>query len=204
MFTETLIAGFRIHPNPKLKAERAWSYEIGVHGMLGLHLSLDVAIFRNEYRDMIEPEPVKAGEGYQMANLTRSSIRGVECIVRGQAGQGLLSGEISYVGVDPRDLDSDQPLPYRSRHRWRSSVALNYGPGQLSLDFRYASRAEEVEVYPSDDRVSQYVLDLGARMRLGSCTLAVKVDNLLQYHYAEIERNLAPIRSYTLTLTGTR
>lgn len=202
-FTDAVIAGFRILPNPELKAETASSYEVGVHATLGLHLSMDVAVFRNDYSDMIEPEVVEGGEDFQMANVTRSSIRGIELMVRAQAWRGLVSGELSYLGVDPRDLDTDEDLPYRSRHRVRSSVVLNYGRGQLSLDFRYASRAEKVKVYPNDERVAQYVVDVGGMVNLGKLALSAKVDNLLQYHYTEVERNLAPIRSYTLTLTAT-
>jgi hypothetical protein len=50
--------------------------------------------------------------------------------------------------------------------------------------------------------VAQYVVDVGGRMDLGRCGLSLKVDNLLEYHYTEVERNLAPIRIYTLTFTG--
>ena len=114
----------------------------------------------------------------------------------------MVSGRLSYTYVHPRDLTLGEVLPYRPRHRVLSSLGVNARGGHLSADVRYLSRAEKVRVYPNDERVAQYVVDLRGSLTVGKITVSAKVENLLRYHYTEVERNLGPIRSFALTVSG--
>ena len=84
---------------------------------------------------------------------------------------------------------------------WRA-VCPWPGPSFAEARFRYASRVRRVKMYPQDERVPQYLVDLSGGVRMGRYTLSVRVDNLLQYNYTEVERNLAPIRSFSLGLSA--
>ena len=202
-FVNTAAAGLRIVPNPDVKAETAWSYEIGLHQVFGESFVADVSLFQNEYWDMIEPEQAVAGAAiFRLANVTRARIRGIETELKGQGWGGLISGRLSYTYVHPKDLTRNEILPYRPRHRLLSSLGVHTKSAHLSADFRYLSRAEKVKVYPNDERVAQYVVDLKGSVIVGKITVSAKVENLLQYHYTEVERNLGPIRSFALTLSG--
>ena len=201
-FTSTSAAGIRIVPNPDVKAETAWSYEIGLHQIFGEGLVADVSLFQNEYWELIEPEAVSGSAIFRLANVTRARIRGIETEVKARGWGGFVSGRLSYMYVHPKDLTLGEVLPYRPRHRLLSSLGVNTQVGHLSADVRYLSRAEKVRVYPNDERVAQYVVDLKGSVLLGRITVSAKVENLLEYHYTEVERNLGSIRSFALTLSG--
>ena len=72
----------------------------------------------------------------------------------------------------------------------------------MGVDFLYRSRVESVKVYEGDERVPIYVTDLRGEVELGSLTFSGKVANLFNYNYTEIERSLAPIRSFRISLSG--
>jgi len=99
-----------------------------------------------------------------------------------------------------QSLKDSEELPYRPRHRLITSLRWEMKPFRLEARFRYASRVRRVKMYPRDERVPQYVVDLSGGVRREGYTISFRVDNLLQYHYTEVERNLAPIRSLAVTL----
>ncbi len=217
-FTNTSIAGFRVIPNPELKPERSWAYEVGLRWTVGRAM-VDLALFQAEYWDLIEPQLISQALGLvQMANVTRARVRGVELEVRAGLPLGF-SGNLGYTYLVPREgriqnpyrwgflqavqaMEDSEELPYRSRNRLVASLCWSKGPFRLEARFRYASRVRQVKMYPQDERVPQYVVDLSGGMRRKGYTISFRVDNLLQYHYTEVERNLAPIRSFAVTLTA--
>ncbi|HID95324.1 MAG TPA: TonB-dependent receptor [Candidatus Latescibacteria bacterium] len=202
MFVNTVVAGRKVIPNPKLRAERAWSYEIGANMMVGDRLWVDLAVFQNDFRRMIEPEAVLGGL-FRLANLVKSRVRGTELTLKINLLRNLAATSFSYTYIDAVDLRLDEPLPYRPRHRLRATASLNHRGVRLGVDFKYHSRVEKVhEMFSADQRVAVYVVDLKGSLDLKEFTISAKVDNLLQYHYVEIPRRLEPIRSYTLTVAA--
>lgn len=215
-FTDAYIAGFRVVPNPGLRPERSWGYEVGFRWTSGNSVA-DLALFQNEYWDLIEPQAVPGSPLVRMANVTRARVRGVELELTAGLPSGFY-GSLGYTYIVPREgrirpygpdflqalrpLEDSDELPYRPRNRLVASVRWEGGPFSAEARFRYASRVRRVKMYPQDDRVPQYVVDVSGGVRLRNCTLSFRVDNLLQYHYTEVERNLAPIRSFTLALTA--
>jgi len=220
-FTNTSIAGFRVIPNPELKPERAWAYEVGLRLTAGIAV-VDLALFQAEYWDLIEPQLISPALGWaQMANVTRARVRGAELEVKAGLPLGF-SGSLGYTYLVPREgrvtcpcefeflqalralVDSDE-LPYRPRHRLLTSFRWRGGPFNLEARFRYASRVRRVIQIPTcvqDRLVPQYVVDLSGGVRRKGYTISFRVDNLLQYHYTEVQCNLAPIRSFSLTLSA--
>jgi len=198
MFTETFTAGFRVIRNPYLKAESAWSYEIGMNKLISDKLILDLALFHYDYKNFIEPEP-DIYQNVQFTNVSKARIRGLEFTAQGSIWKRYLSFNLGYTYMDPIDRDTGETLAYRPRHLWTSGLTLSYSIFEAGIDFRYISRLERVKVYPNDDRVAQKVWDGRISTRMLGFNLSFNVNNMFQYHYWQIERNIGAPRNYVFT-----
>jgi len=218
IFTHTLVSGFEVIPNLDLRAESVWSYEIGLHKIVSEYLIWDVALFQNDFENMIEPRIVGVGlPKFQLANIVRSRIRGVEFSAQGNLWRRRLFLRLSYMYLDAKRLDEGPTVPCLDDPTYKPSKALPYRPEhtvvasgnfrlwgiEVGLDWRYLSRYKEVAAYCRDPRVPQKVVDLRVQYQRGGITLAGKVENLLQYNYTEVERSMAPMRNFTFTLMAT-
>jgi len=199
MFTETFTAGFRVIRNPDLKPESAWSYEIGVNKIFSDKLILDLALFHNDYKNFIEPEP-DIYQTVQFTNVSNARIRGIEIAAHGNLWKRLLAFNIGYTYMDPRDLDTKEILAYRPQHLLTSGLTLSYSIVEFGIDYRYLSRLDRVKVYPNDNRVAQQIWDARIAARLMGFNVAFNINNLFQYNYMQIERNIAPPRNFVFTL----
>jgi outer membrane receptor protein involved in Fe transport len=213
MFADITVSGFHVSPNIDLrKAERAWSAEIGAGQALDLGrafpaldgphpvLLLDAAVFRSDYRDMIEVGMKPASQDIQFLNIGSAVTQGFELRARTTLWNGRLSGQAGYTFVDSRDLETDRPLRYRSKHRLNAGAEWKAGRLTFGLDARFASRIEETLLYNADERVSVRVLDGRVLLDLGRTDLALECTNMGNYMYTLRERMLEPIRAVSLTL----
>ncbi len=203
LFTNTIVSGLKIVPNPKLKPERAVSYEVGT-SLFFSDLSLSFSLFQNDYTDMIEPIPTASEDELEavvsFVNYTRARIRGMELECRYNFWR--LNLYANYVYTQSTDLDSMKALPYRPDHIFTTSLALRWwGKDELEFTYRYKSRLDEVALYKDDPRVDTHLLDAAIKKSLGSLTLTVAVKNILQYYYTDFERNLSPPRRFSLSLS---
>ena len=202
MFTNTTVGGFTVKPNPGLASERGVTYEVGWMAAPGPHLHTSFAVFRSEYDNLIEPELDPADGSLRFTNLRDATVEGFEGWMRAVIFRDLIDLGFSYMYLSTEDIERHEPLAYRSRHNLKASIDLSrqrYGAG---ADFIYRSRVERVKAYEDDERVPIYVTDLRAEIRMAEFRLSGKIANLFNYNYAEIERNLAPIRSFRLSLTS--
>lgn len=200
MFTETFTSGFKVITNPYLKAESAWSYEFGINQILSDKLIVDLALFHNDYKNFIEPEP-DIYQTVQFTNVSNARIRGFEISAQGSLWKRLLAFNLGYTYMDPEDRDTGETLAYRPRHLWTSGLTLTYSIFEAGVDFRYISRLERVKVYPNDDRVAQKIWDGRISADLLGFNLSFNLNNLFQYNYMQIERNIGPPRSYVFTVS---
>ena len=222
MFTETTTSGFRIIPNPSLKAEKAWSYEIGVNQIISENLLIDFALFHNDYQNFIEPERDEQNTVY-FINAERARIRGLELMAQSNWWKKRIHLKTSYTLLDPKYVSRDYtlfwwaeklmgknepevsysaPLAYRAKHLFTNSVDFNIGKLSIGVDFRYVSRLDSVKVYPTDKRVSQKVWDARMSYKLDQVTFAFNLNNLFNYSYTQIERNMAPVRHFVFSVSG--
>jgi outer membrane receptor protein involved in Fe transport len=74
------------------------------------------------------------------------------------------------------------------------------GPVEFQLDYRYLSRFDEVKLFDLDERIAQHILNLRLSYSWKTLQFTVSVNNLLNYHYAQLERNLGEIRHLTASL----
>ncbi|NLP12258.1 TonB-dependent receptor [bacterium] len=198
-FSDSIYSGLRLVPNPNLRSETAWSHEIGANVRLGTFINLDIAGFSSDYWNLIEPVPDKA-QNIQFINVTRARISGLETMVKINPWIRGLTCDIGYTLMDPRDLSLDEILAYRARRLLQTSLVYQFGPVELSADYRYISRLDQVKLYPMDDRVAQKTVNLHSGFRWHVWHLGGHVYNLFNHHHTQMERTLMPIRHFVLTL----
>jgi len=196
-FVNTTQFGIRVVPNPDLKSERVWSAEAGVTSTPIVGLKLDASLFQSEYRDLIAPCPVNFST-YTFCNLNRARVRGLDVGLKSGWADGLLTIEGTYLLLDSRDLDTQLPLPYRSRHNLTGTLSALRG--LVGLDVRFRSRVQQVLQYPLDPRGSITVVDLRVGYRVAGVAIQAKVTNLFQRFYVDVmERNPGAPRNVSLT-----
>jgi outer membrane receptor for ferrienterochelin and colicins len=196
-FVNTTQFGIRVVPNPELRSERVWSAEAGATSTPILGLRMDASLFQSEYRDLIAPCPVNFST-YTFCNLNRARVRGLDVEVKTGWADDLLTLEGTYLLLDSKDLDTQLPLPYRSRHNITGTVGALHG--LVGLDVRFRSRVQQVLQYPLDPRGHITVFDLRVGYRLAGIAFQAKVTNLFQKFYVDVmERNPGAPRNVSLT-----
>ena len=191
-------AGLRIVPNLDLTPESAWSHEIGFSTPLSRFLLFDVAAFRNDYWDLIEPVPDET-QTVQFINVTRARISGLETTLKFAIFQRLLTGLVGYTYLDPQDLELNETLAYRSKHMIKTSLTGHFRNMELGVDYIYNDRLDVVKVYPMDLRVSQKTFNGRFSIDFGAWSLTLNGNNLMNHMHTQVERTIMPIRHYTGT-----
>ncbi|MFQ5676995.1 MAG: TonB-dependent receptor plug domain-containing protein, partial [bacterium] len=204
LFTSTSASGFRVIPNPALRAESSWSAELGINTLIAGRFLVDVAVYQERYFDFINPSiglNDKLQLEIQFNNVQDARIRGIESNIRSGWFGNKVQTIVTYIFVDPRDLDNDQLLTYRPQHLLTASGTLKLGLFEFGLDYRFASKLEQeqLEVFPEDPRLASKVFDARTGVSIGSTTVMLNVENLFNYHYNQIERNLEPTRKVSVS-----
>ena len=209
-FTSTTASGIIIKPNPDLKSETNFTFEIGAGYLPSDYFNLDAALFQSEYYDFIEPRIDPADGLAVFSNVTRARIQGVETDIKSELFKKSLSLSLSYTYLWTRDLNKQKALKYRPRHIFAGSIDYYLWNFDLGTDFRYWSRIEEIDdelvriINDGDLRAEVYVLDLRASYNFSSlgipASLFLNADNVLNYNYVELIGNLKPVRNYSLSL----
>jgi iron complex outermembrane receptor protein len=211
-YTSTSASGIVVKPNPNIKSENSLSFELGSTFNLSPTVNIDLAIFHNEYYDLIEPriDPIDATVIFD--NVTRARIQGIELSSSINIIPQFLSLNLGYNYLWARDTEQKKALRYRHRHSGIASIDFNYGALNIGTDFRYASRAEQIDfelvdfglVPNGDQRANIKILDVRAGFNMFSYGLPgrvfINVNNILNYNYVEMIGNVAPIRNYSVSL----
>lgn len=204
-------------PNTELKPERSLSYELG----LSQHLSnvglLDVAGFRSEYDNLIEPSLQIAGQNLevQWRNVTRARVQGMEASMKLRLFAGALDWSGAYTYVYPQDLSKNDLLKYRPRHLVYTSLTARLGPFMVGGDFRFVSRVERIDdelvetgiIPDGDQRTDILVADVRAGADVSvfgpAMNIVLNVKNAFQHNYVELIGNIMPPRTYILSVQAT-
>ena len=213
-FVEAGSTGLLAVPNRDLKPERTRSYEAGVSQKLGAFGSLDLAAFRSDIENLIEPGLIVAGLDLQVQwrNVTRARVQGFESSFQATFFGGGLACNFGYTYVYPEDLTQNDILKYRPRHIVHADARGKIHWLNVSADFRFISRIERIDtelvdagVIPDgDQRVPIYVTDVRVGADLGftgiPLSISLNVNNLFQHNYVELIGNVMPPRTYVLVL----
>jgi outer membrane receptor for ferrienterochelin and colicins len=120
-FLELSVMNFKIKANPLLKAESSWAYDVGFRQYITDEWNIDISLFDNEYRELIEAHLDLIRGLVQFRNIPRARIQGVEVTMNmnfplSLLGQDLSPGiQASLTAMDHKDLDWNGPLPYRPK-----------------------------------------------------------------------------------------
>jgi len=213
-FISTFTAGIRLYPNLALRPERSKSVEFGFRQTILKSMNLDVAVFYNEYKDLIEPQldndPDVAGVVVRFKNVIQARIQGFDISHRTDWWSQLVSTRIGYSYIDSKDLspgdEYGSPLKYRSKHTLYVSNDLRLPSLSFGIDFRYLSKIQRVDEYHKvfikdiDARVPTYVVAFRVGIIREHFSLRLLVDNVFHYNYLISPANLAPPRTATLQL----
>ena len=203
-FLTLSLAGFEVMPNPKLKSERSWSYEIGGRANLTKNWYVDLAVFQNDFWDMIEPTIDITSNSIQFLNISRPRIRGLEFTSEGRWWHNHLGLDVSFTLMDHKDLVTGKRLFYRPRRIATVIPSLRFWKSELQAEFDYSSRVDRVQVFPLDERVPRKVWNIRWVQRIPrkKLTFVFEVNNLFNYNYTMRERYLEPIRNFRIGMTG--
>ncbi len=213
-FAALKFSGFEVKPNHGLKSEKNWSFEVG--SFLEFEdfvfpFQIDFSLFYSRYKDLIEPsfDTREINPVIKFQNVTNAQIAGAEFSWKSLIFKRIpFTFGLSY--IEPKDIDSNTYLKYRSKWNLISSIVLPLSPLEIVLDFRYISKMLDIDnslrlqVKDYNARAPIYVVDLAANFDLNHFSLPVKVtvsaQNLLDYYYVEMVGNLAPTRLISLRL----
>lgn len=215
LFTRSKLNVFTVEPNPDLVAETSVSLETG--GTLMLpgkgwlpNLKLDVSLFQNEFINLIEPRPKPDNPKIiQFINITDARITGAEVGLKSALLKNKLLLGIAYTWLDPLEVDSSgtviDTLSYRFRHTLVSTITGYWMGFSATLEHRYSSRMDKVELFDENPLTEQ---DKRVPIRLWNASISytwnnweflLRCENLFQYYYVELERNMGEERNISLT-----
>lgn len=211
-FTSTTASGIIVRPNPNIKPEHNFTFEVGANYQAFANLNIDAAAFNNEYYDFIEPEllvdPLGVSFG-RFDNISRARIQGFEIDTKYNIIPDNLNLTLSYTYLWTKDLNTNKALKYRPRHMFYVNLDHKFFSFEFGADFRYLSRVKEIDdlsrfIIDGNQRVAIYVLDLRAGYNFMTFNvpgrLFINLNNILNYYYVELIGNISPIRNVSLSL----
>lgn len=214
LFTSVTTGSLKVVPNDSLKPERSISYEIGGSQWLGEGIFIDLALFQNDFYDLVEAGVNPKQFTIQFNNVTRARIRGLESGLKTDLFHGFLTTDMSYTTIDPVDLTNHTVLRFRPRNLFYASLKMQYKQLETEFNYRYVSRVEAIDdnlvnlapIVDGEQRVACSVIDTGIRYTITSfgppLNIGLMIKNLTNYYYVELMGNLAPLRTFYLTLEG--
>ncbi len=205
--------GIDIKENPNLKSETSFSIEAGAIYQYSKNFLFDVAFYRTDYNNFIEPNLTKEGK-IQFVNLKKARILGLELITDMSLMPSLLKLLVGYNYMWARDIEKKKAMKYRPRNSFNAQIKFTPFPFEFAIDFRYASKVEEIDfeitqpplalVIDGDKRVPVYVTDISAGCNLMLFNKPIKIylnaKNIFNYYYVEFIGNLAPLRNVSINL----
>lgn len=179
-YTATSVGALNIFPNPMLTPETGWSAEAGL--LQGFQVgswkgSVDWAVYRNEYRNMIEftfglylPDSVLIPDlryvGFKALNVGKARITGTEVLVN-------LTGETEHLKFNfqggynfnlPVDLNIQKTdstsniLKYRYRHSVKGDAGISYKKWSTGITLVHNSFMERVDEVFTDPLFGNLIL----------------------------------------------
>jgi iron complex outermembrane receptor protein len=210
VFTTAAVAnGINVKSNPDLKSESSISFEVGALYNCLENLSFDFALFQTDYKNFIEADLINDST-IKFVNLSKARIQGMELNSTWSIVPGELKLLIGYDYMWARNLDNNTAMKYRPRNTFNAQLRYTPYPFEFGINFRYASRVEEIDdlfsklvVKDGDLRVPIYVTDvsIGYNIMFGEVPskIYINIKNIFNYNYVEFIGNIAPIRNASLS-----
>jgi vitamin B12 transporter len=183
--------------NSLLEPERSSSYEVGIERRLTGGRA-EAALFWNDFRDLIVYDFVR----FLNFNVGRARTRGVELAVR-QRLSPRVGIDAAYTWLDAEDRASGRPLPRRPRHQAHlAGVWHPFGSLTLSPRATFVGRRDDGDALTGEtvEMPSFVRFDLFARYELPRFAPYLRVENLTDRRYQEVNGYPAPRRRYAAGL----
>ncbi len=170
--------------NPDLRPETSTSLELGLSRVLaGGAGQVDLALFDNDYEDLIDLDP----DTFRNVNRDRVTTRGAELAGTVALSSAVsLRGHVTFTDIDVKGADRE----LQQRPEWRGGAALRWQPSGTwlaDLDWLYTG-----DVLDSSLPTGQLTLPAWNRVDLSvtwtpvpGLAVTFAVDNLLDAHYEE-------------------
>lgn len=205
-------------PSTSLRPEQSWSFEISSSNIISENLTLETALFNNEFNDLIEPnvqgDTVLKAVTVNFTNITQARIRGGEVSVLTNWFEHSLTFEVHYNYNWAVDSRTGSFLRFRPRHIAGMNSEFRFKIISVGADYRYVSRIEAIDdklvelapikngsqrvsIHIADARIAADFTDAGLPFRT-----SVVVNNIFGYNYNELIGNVSPPRQFMLTLEG--
>src|SRR2546430_16011254 len=135
----------------------------------------------------------------QFGNVARARLAGLDVALAAQPPIRCLTASPAYTFLYARALASDSapggPLAFRPKHLLTLSADYQWRAVSVGGDFRYASRFERVELYPTDGRVAEKELDLRAGVEQGPLSVRCRLADALNHLHRPVPPPPAPGRN---------
>ena len=190
--------------NGELRPEKSRGYEVGVEKTLAKDVVLEASGFWNDIRDLIEYD---ATTTFMNQNIGSARTRGVEVALRTAVGARSIV-RASYTYLDAKDLDSNEFLLRRPRHRASVTFATTFvSGGAFSLTGMWVGARPDRDAADFTKLVedtSYLRVDTAVTLPPLVFSLApfVRVTNLLGRGYAEVSGFPAPGRRFLAGLAA--
>jgi len=192
-------SGFNVIMNPDLKPEHSWFADAGIRQIFSPEGYVEISFFQTDYWNMIEPVFSFLGE-IQFQNTVRARIRGVEFSTQSWWWKRHIGLGAQVTWMEPRDLKRNTDLSYRPRLIANVQSTLRFGSFSVQAEYRYASLVRNVEINPLDPCVPLKLLTIRSEFQIRQVTIQFAVNNVLNYHYTQIERRMGEIRNASIGL----
>jgi vitamin B12 transporter len=166
--------------NPAVKPEKALVYEAGLRQRLDAAQSLDLRLFRSDFRDLIEYVP----PNFTAVNIGQARSQGVQAGWNYRAGQW--TGRLGGLWQEPVDRQAHTPLLRRARASASGAVQRQFGRYDLGAVVYVSGRRQDIgaiDFEPTTDGGYTTVgLTAGVRLLQG-LRLDTRVENALNHRY---------------------
>ncbi|NOZ56090.1 MAG: TonB-dependent receptor [Calditrichaeota bacterium] len=201
-FLELEVMNFTVKANPALRSERSWAYEVGMRHYVTANWVVDASLFRTDYNQLIEAHLDLIRGNIQFRNIPRARIQGLEASselsvpVRlfGISASVALRGSLTWMHHE--ELEFHDPLPYRPKLLARGQVGVLGRAWEVLVEHRYASKIDQVKIYPINQRVPMRFWDASLRLHWRKVGVQLACRNMFNYNYAPMESNLMPPRRW--------
>jgi vitamin B12 transporter len=177
--------------NPDLVPEKSNSSELELRGKHN-HLTWIISVYRNEIRDLI------AYSAPTVVNINKAEINGGELSI--STSFSGIHLQTNYSVLDPRDSETDNILPRRSRQLGKFDISYSGKIGKIGL--MYAHHGKRYDDVANNIELDSYaVSNILVKLQLSeSWFLRARIDNLLDKEFQTANTYNQPGRTAFLSL----
>ncbi len=187
--------GFTFRPNPDLKSEESWTYELGFRQKITSTWFVEVNGFLTHVDGLIELEVNAFTREVKFINIADVRIPGIEMVTNGRWWKNHLGLKANFIMMKPEDRIRRELLPYRQKFIAFIAPSVRFGNVELQLDYKYASAQETYSLSGANQLVPQKVVDIRILYSWKKQTAFIGINNFNNYAYTLRDQSIEEIRN---------